>query len=199
MMPQEIIHEDVVSSSNDYSTSTTEQLDPGDYEVWISESFFSFFSGLSEVDVRGSGGGSVYVDTFYGDKDRRVGGTDCVLVAEFNIDTTDMYSIDVTAPLSTIWTGNAKVFVAEARVPSYAIMQWTGFLLLCVAIALMIGIAVKGLMQKMDEDREAERARQPPPRPAYPYPYPPPQYPPPNYPPPQYPPQQPPSGPPPGY
>ena len=199
LMPQEIVHEDVVSAGNDYTTTASEQLDPGDYEVWISESFFSFFSGTSVVDVRDSGGASVYVDIHYGDKDRRVDGTDCVLVAEFDIDTSDTYFIEVQAPLSTLWTGSAKVYVAEARAPSYAVMQWSGFLFLCVGIALLIAIAFKRVMMKMDEDRAAEQARRPPPRPAYPYQYPPPQYPPPNYPPPQYPQQRPPPGPPPGY
>jgi hypothetical protein len=198
MMPQDIVSEDVVSASNDYSTTTTEELDPGDYEVWISESLFSVFSGLSVVEVSGSGG-SVYVDTYHGDKDRKVDGTDCVLVAEFDIEARDTYTVHVEAPFSTFWTGSAKVYVAEARAPGYAVMQWSGFILIIVGISLMAALGVKRMVQKMEEDRERERARQPAPRPAYPYQYPPPQYPPPTYPPPQYPPRQPPPGPPPGY
>jgi hypothetical protein len=198
-MPQEIVHQDVLNESNDHSSDARLELDSGDYEVWMTRTFWSFFNlDQPAVYVNSTEGARVPVSEVYDDKERKFDGNDCQQFAKFHISEKGTYDVAVDANFltSTIPWGNS-MYVAKERAPAYAILQWTGVIVLVLGLVILGSIAAKGVIKGIDKGLKDSRQQQPYP-PAYPPQYPPQQPPPPGYP--QHPPQQyPPQPPPPGY
>ncbi len=188
-MPQNVVSKETLSDSNNYTALTTVTLEPGDYEIWLTKSFWSFFN-LDQplVSVDHSDNSSVHVDIVLADKDRRFDGEEFRLVAEFTIDTKDSYTVEVEAPLTSVtFTGTNMVYLTEARSSLYAPMLWTGVILLIIGICLGIAMAVQRTVKKGDEALNGSQPPRPQPPPPYSYPY---QQPPPQPYPPPYPPYQ---------
>jgi hypothetical protein len=210
LMPQEIIHHATLAESNDHQTVATVVIEPGKYEVWMSENFWSFFNlDYPFIAVNRTSGGSVHVYTVIDGKDRKFEGTKCRQFARFTIDDKDEYDISVHAGVVSLALPVVnEVYVVEARPAAYGIMQWSGAILLIVGLSVISWIYLRKVFSQVDKGLKDSQ-----PRPATPYYPPPPGYqgypqyqqpgyqqypgygPPPGYPPPppqQPPPQQPP-------
>jgi hypothetical protein len=209
-MPQEIVHRDNLNEANNHSTQARLVLEPGDYEVWMTETFWSWFN-LDQplVFVNTSTGVPIHVNSIVEGDTRKFDGNDCKLFATFEIETRDTYDVTIEGSFLTAsfpW-GNS-LYVAEARAPAYAALQWSGALLLILGLVVLSVIGLQRLLKGIDKGlKDRPPQYQQPYPPAYPPHYPPQhpsqQQPPPGYPqhpPPQHPPPPPQGGyaPPPG-
>jgi hypothetical protein len=198
IMPQNIITKETLSDANDHRLEETLKLKPGEYEVWMTEGFFSLFNlDLTLVYVNQTQVGPVHVDNIFSDKDRKFEGHDCRQFAKFEIDEEDEYHVTVIAVWGNLGIPETnRVYVAEARPSVYGMILWTGGILLTLGVVLGVIVAFQKLIADSKKDYPGQPPGGPPPPGQYQHPYPPPgQYPPPAQYPGYPPPHQPPGGP----
>ncbi|UCC93308.1 MAG: hypothetical protein JSW25_01145 [Thermoplasmata archaeon] len=197
LYPDNIVHEDSLSDFNNHTTNAQVTMEKGTYEVWMSTSFWTWFSlDRPVVSVNDTTGQPLHVDYELGNDERSIDGTECKHFATFTVSGKGDYNVTVVALLNSLgMPGSEKVYVVEERPASYAPMQWAGIIMIIVAIIGFIVILVLVSLTSSEEKQKRMRAQQPPggyPPPGYgQYPQ---QHPPAGYG--QYPPQQPPPPPP---
>jgi len=176
LWPTEVLHRDTLTEANDHSIQTELEFPEGDYEVWMTLTFWSLLAvNHPDVEVQSATGETVHVTLMFEGTERDIEDTSCRLFARFKIVDPGTYNVSIDSdPLNIGLTGSSTVFVTEERPSAYAASQWTGAILILVAI--LGGIVI--LLQDYLAKERARRAAQPAPT----------QYPPPVYP--TYPPSQ---------
>jgi len=160
LWPTEVIHRETLTEANDHSVQAEVELTDGDYEVWMTLTFWSLLAvDHPDVEVRSTTGDSVHVTMVFDGSERDIEDSSCRLFARFKIVDEGPYNVSVDSdPLNIGLTGSSTVFLTEERPSAYAGMQWAGAILIFVAI---LGGVIILLMDYLEKEK-ARRAAQPP-------------------------------------
>ncbi len=175
-IPTNVIMHDTLGPSNDHATIQDVWFEPGDYEIWMTETFWSNFNiDYPVVNINHTSGEPVHTYMHVDGPDRRIEGDPCRQFASFTIDDKGYYTVIIVAGFMFLGLpGTHEIYVTEDRPPIFGALLWTGGILLLVGIFLLTLELIKRVWESKDKGLEEQSTV--PRAPMVPYP---PQYPPP--------------------
>jgi hypothetical protein len=168
-IPTNVIMHDTLDPSNDHISTKEIWLEPGDYEIWMTENFWSNFNiDYPIVNVNHSGGEPVHVYMHMEGAGRTIEDNRCRHFASFTIEDKGYYTVNVAAGLMVIgFPGSHEVYVTEERPALFGTLLWTGGLLMLVGISVVVLELLRRVWESKDKGLDAPT--EPPHAPVPPY------------------------------
>ena len=155
-IPTNVVMHDTLGPSNDHATVQDVWLEPGDYEIWMTETFWSNFAiDYPVVNVNHSSGEPVHIYMHGDGPDRTIEGDRCRQFALFTIDDKGYYTVVVVAGFMVLgFPGTHEVYLIEERPTLFGALLWTGRLVMLVGISLLTLELITRLWESKDKGLE---------------------------------------------